>query len=227
MVAGMLFSSSTKDYGFFSSKIGEEFEYSDKIAGIGFPHIVQRTFTAAELLLERAEAKLMMGDIDGGADDLCMYWNSAYTHFSDKTRQTYVKEWSDLVAKNIPTFYSNSATKKFPNCFDNWDFTKTVDPTYVVPANVVPYMNCLNEFRRFENMFEGLRFFDLKRWGMPYVHEMGSQKEVYTMQSIDTRRAIEVPWEALSAGLESSREVEASKMSLTLDKKSFVVNNNE
>ena len=202
LVGGMLFSSSTKDYGFFSSKIGEEFEYSDKLAGIGYPHIIQRTFTAAELLLERAEAKLMMGDIEGGVQDLCWYWNSAYTHFSEKSKTTYANYWVDLTRTIIERSYTNTETRKYANCFDNWDFTQTVDPSYVVPAKIVPYMNCLNEFRRFENMFEGLRFFDLKRWGMPYEHEMGTDKQVFKMESNDVRRALEVPWETLSAGLE-------------------------
>ena len=57
IVSGMCFGSSSNDYGYINSKIFEQFEYSDKIAGIGYPHIILRAFTANELLLERAEAK--------------------------------------------------------------------------------------------------------------------------------------------------------------------------
>jgi len=223
VVAGMLFASSTKDYGFFSSKIGEEFEYSDKLAGIGYPHIVQRTFTAAELLLERAEAKLMTGDVDGGVQDLIWYWNSCYTHLSDKNKETYKAYWKDLTEAIILKNYTNTETKKRANCFDSWDFTQTVDPSYVIPAEIIPYMNCLNEFRRFENMFEGLRFFDLKRWGMPYTHEVGAEQEVYEMKSDDIRRALEVPWETMSAGLESSRYVSGTPDNPTYNTKELIV----
>lgn len=223
VVAGMLFASSTKDYGFFSSKIGEEFEYSDKLAGIGYPHIVQRTFTAAELLLERAEAKLMMGDIEGGAQDLIWYWNSCFTHLSEKTQETYKAYWRDLTVDLILKNYTNTETKKRANCFDSWDFTQTIDPTYKVPEEAIPYMNCLNEFRRFENMFEGLRFFDLKRWGMPYTHEVGAEQEVFELGSNDPRRAIEVPWETISAGLESSRYVSGRAENPSYSTKELVV----
>ncbi len=223
VVAGMLFASSTKDYGFFSSKIGEEFEYSDKLAGIGYPHIVQRTFTASELLLERAEAKLMLGDIEGGAQDLMWYWNSCFTHLSEKTQETYKAYWRDLTVDLILKNYTNTETKKRANCFDSWDFTQTIDPTYVVPEDAIPYMNCLNEFRRFENMFEGLRFFDLKRWGMPYTHEVGAEQEVFELGSNDPRRAIEVPWETISAGLESSRYVSGRAENPSYNTKELVV----
>lgn len=226
VVAGMLFSSSYKDYGFFSSKIGEEFEYSDKIAGIGYPHIIQRTFTAANLLLERAEAKLMTGDIEGGIEDLCYYWNSAYTHFSEKNQEAFANYWKNCTKELILKNYTNTETKKYANCFDAWDFTTNVSPEFVVADEAVPYMNCLNEFRRFENVFEGLRFFDLKRWGIPYEHKMGVESTVYALQPNDPRLAIEVPWETISAGLESSRTVEQDKTTRTMDRESLKTTNN-
>ena len=66
-------------------------------------------------------------------------------------------------------------------------------------------MNCLNEWRRWETSFEGLRFFDLKRWGRPIVHETRGYSEPIVINPGDPRLAIEVPWEALSAGMASSR----------------------
>lgn len=211
VVGGMLFGSSTHDYGFFSSKIGEEFEYSDKLAGIGYPHIVQRTFTAAELLLERAEAKLMTGDVDGGIEDICLYWNSAYNHFSEKTQRDYQSNFKMLDRAFIDRYYVNIGDTKRINCFDDWNFTaENISPDYKVSENIVPYMNCLNELRRFENVFEGLRFFDLKRWGMPYKHTVGTDQQEYYMEGRDYKRALELPWEALSAGAEASRPVVAA-----------------
>ena len=66
-------------------------------------------------------------------------------------------------------------------------------------------MNCLNDFRRFENVFEGMRYFDIKRWGLPVSHIIGLEGDSIGLEVNDPRRAIEVPWEALSAGMESSR----------------------
>ena len=79
-----------------------------------------------------------------------------------------------------------------------------------MPDNLIPYMNCLNEFRRFETMFEGLRYFDLKRWGVNWKHEIGVSASVTQLETNDPRKAIEVPWEAISAGMASSRPAVSS-----------------
>jgi hypothetical protein len=75
-----------------------------------------------------------------------------------------------------------------------------------ITTEAIPYMNCLNDFRRFENSFEGMRYFDLKRWGLEWTHYQGNEKTPYTMAGIDVRRAMEAPWEALANGAGSSRE---------------------
>jgi len=240
VVGGMLFGSSTHDYGFFSAKIGEEFQYSNKLAGIGYPHIMVRAFTTASLLLERAEAKLMLGDLKGASEDLCLYWNSPYKHFSEESKETYSKYYTMLTDSKILKSYTQSlgtttdkmgqvVTKKLisnANCYlpEEWvSFAGNVQNTYSVSAEAAPYMNCLNEFRRFENVFEGTRFLDLKRWGIPYNHHQGSEDLVYEMKGNDTKRAIEVPWETMAEGLSSSRTYEAESRTFTMNKESLKI----
>ncbi len=204
IVSGMCFGSSSNDYGYINSKIFEQFEYSDKIAGIGYPHIILRAFIANELLLERAEAYLMLGEVDKGALDLCHYWNNSIEKFSEADYKAYYEAgYIKLCTKEIIEQWYVNPTHN--NCFANWDFTQNISSDYVVPANLVPYMNCLNEFRRFETMFEGLRFFDLKRWGVEWEHQVGVQSNKINLGANDPRRAIEVPWEVISAGMASSR----------------------
>lgn len=202
IVNGSAFSSSTKDYGFFSAKIGEEFQYTNKLAGIGMPKIIHRAFTASELLLSRAEAKVMKGEYEEGMKDVCIYWNSSYGHFSSRTKEQMAGFWVSLTPEMLYQHYNNST--KY-NCFANWDFTQEVSPEFVIPAAATPYMNCINEMRRFETVFEGLRFFDLKRWGIPYKHTVGVEGVEYEIKAGDPRLAVEVPWETLAAGIESSR----------------------
>ena len=91
------------------------------------------------------------------------------------------------------------------NCFDDWNFVTNMSPDYVIDQEKVPYMNALNYFRRFETNFTGMRFFDLKRWGMEYSHEYGLDNEVYYLKWNDPRRALEVPEDAIASGLEPSR----------------------
>lgn len=210
IVGGFAWSSSSADYGFYTTKVGEHFEYTNKLAGIGYVHTIVRAFTSNELLLERAEANIMLGNIEAAQNDLRWYWNCSIDNFSDTDKQAYfdagyIKYLTNDIFKS---YYDNSNNI---NCFSTWDFTKeNVSSNFVVPQDRVKYMNCLNDFRRFETCNEGLRFFDLKRWGVVWSHIVGNQSTEYILRGDDTRRAIEVPWEALSAGMERSRDSEVN-----------------
>lgn len=204
LVSGMLFSNSSHDYGFFSCKVGERFQYMDKLAGTGYVHTIQRTFTANELLLERAEAKVMLGRYDEAFRDMQLYWSISIHSMEANDYKSYADNGYciELTKANLVKYWGDPANA---NCFANWDFTKNISSSYVVPAEAVPYMNFINDFRRFETSFEGLRFFDLKRWGVEYSHFVGVNSQEIKLTSNDPRRAIEIPWEVESAGMASSR----------------------
>lgn len=226
IISGALFSYSGSDYGYFSTKIGERFEYSDKIARIGYVHTIQRIFTGTELLLERAEAKVMLGRYDDAMNDLQWYWNHGLRTFTTADYSAFVNEsqgWMRFLNKNLLLKIYSKATN--PNCFENWDFTQNVSSSYVIPAEAVPYMNFLNDFRRYENSFEGLRFFDLKRWGIEYTHVQGLESTPYSIKANDPRLAIEVPWETRSEGMPSSRPTETPlTKTMTMPNPSMLVN---
>ena len=212
-------SSSSQDYGFTTTKIGEEFEYSDKISGIGYPHVILIPFTANILLLERAEAKAMTGDYTGAGEDLMAYWNNQINSFNEDQKKSYVD--TRYLRLMEPEHFMSIYGKENPqnaNVIMDWSFTQQyISPSFVVSADAIPYMNCINDFRRYETVLQGMRFFDLKRWGMEYTHEYseGNQVHSITLQGDDPRRAIEVPWEAMSAGMESSRPtVSANKQDI-------------
>lgn len=194
------------DHGYKSSKIAERFEYSDKVAGIGFAHIIRREFTCTELLLERAEAELLgNNDIDGCMEDLIAYETSRY-NFSETTKNSY-SSGLRLPADRarMESWYAGSQAETHSNVFADWDFTQQVSPSFVIPAAKVTYMNIINEMRRYDTAWTGLRFFDLKRLGIPYSHVCGKDGEVISIQAHDSRLAIELPSEVLLSGLETSR----------------------
>lgn len=191
------------DYGYFAAKAGEEFEYTDKLAGIGFPHTVRREFTNNMLLLERAEAEIMTGKYEDATLDLIAY-NHSLQSFSEANMQTFAGGWGmrDLRQSDIDGYFSNPDNY---NCFADWDFTQRMSSSFIVPKEAVKYMNCLNEFRRIETCWDGTRFFDLKRFGIEYSHIYGPESEEIKLTWDDPRRAIEVPDDAIMAGLEPSR----------------------
>ncbi len=219
LVSGQLFGSSSHDYGYFSSKIGEHFEYTDKVAGIGYCHQIFRAFTAQLLLLERAEAETMLGRYADAANDLRWYWNCQLNTFSEDDKKQFVSTGYNKYMTNSE-FTKYYATLTNTNC-TNWTFTQYMSPDFVVSEQAIPYMNCINDFRRFETSFEGHRFYDLKRWGMPYTHTVGVTIDTIHNEVNSGLRAIEVPWETLSAGLDSSRPTttnnsEAKKASMNI-----------
>ncbi len=214
MTTGGAFYAGGQDYGIISAKIGERFEYTDKVAGIGYPHTIRREFTSSALLLERAEAKLLSKrqDIDGAVADLIAYENSHQT-FSDADRQAYLETGRvrPLTREMIESYYKPGSASA--NCFKNWDFTKQVSSQFVVPDTAVVYMNCINDMRRIEFLFEGNRFFDLKRWGMTIEHQVDNPARTITVKPGDPRLAFELPQEVLSAGLETSRPLDLKNAS--------------
>ena len=201
---------------YYPAWISEQFQYSDKVAGIGYAHTIRREFTYAELLLERAEAQIMMGDYEGAFNDLATYAESLQK-FSPATKQVYaanggmVTLTKDMINGNRAWFAKKSNNNY--NCFNDWNFVTNMSPDYVIPEEAVPFMNCLNYFRRYETNFSGLRFFDLKRWGMEYTHEYGPNNIKYTLTWNDPRRALEVPQDAIASGLEPSRPLQVDSVS--------------
>ena len=164
----------------------------------------------------------MLGQYQACAADLIAYNHSLISFSEAEAQAAAAVGVRDLTQEDIDTYFATPATKESErygkaNVFANWDFTQNMSPKFVVPQEAVKYMNAVNEFRRFERIFEGDRFFDLKRWGIEYSHVFGNynhafegegsdQDEItYTMKWNDPRRALEVPQDAIQAGLTPSR----------------------
>lgn len=206
-VGGGTFWDGNQDHGFTSSRIAERFEYSDKVAGIGYPHVIRREFTATELLLERAEAYLLgRKDLAACEADLIAYEESRQS-FSEKEKAFYTSggALTPLTHDVLLRYYRQTTNS---NVLPDWDFMQNMDPELVVTDEMLPYMNCINDMRRYEVAYSGHRFFDLKRWAMPWSHTYGNAESstTVTLEWDDPRRAIEVPQEVLAAGMESSRQ---------------------
>ena len=207
-VSGGTFWDGNSDHGFASAKIYERFEYTDKVSGIGYPHVIRREFTNSELLLMRAEAELLCSrhDVDGCVADLIAYDNSRQS-FSESTYNYYSqngKAMWPLTKDDILKYYSKPASL---NCYENWDFTQNMSPDFIIPQDLTVYMNAINDMRRYETAYTGLRFFDLKRLGIEYSHDHGINPAVPDVMTWnDKRRAIELPQEVLAAGMGSSYE---------------------
>lgn len=174
-----------QEFGTFCSKVSEYFEYTDKIAGIGYTHIVRTEFTTDETLLCRAEAYLYLNQKDAAINDLntwCISHNIS----------------QDLTEGKIVSFYRpNRSTFVKPL------HTQELSSSFIVSNEIEPIVHCILHFRRIETIFEGLRWFDIKRYGIEITHLIGSSTEdVLTWD--DSRRAIQIPQDVIAVGFESN-----------------------
>jgi hypothetical protein len=201
--SGNLFLNSSygQDYGVFMFRMAEYFEYTDKIAGIGYVHSLYTPFTAEETLLCRAEAKLFLGDQSGCISDLNTW------AISKECTTT-------LTLSNIRSFYTTG--KEGFVCELN---SEKMSPDFVVTAAQKPIVDCILHFRRIETFYDGLRWFDIKRYGIPVTHEYRdpSEDNVHTdvLTWDDPRRALQIPNDVVAAGFVPNDRTQTAQSSFT------------
>ena len=188
------------EYGaYFAGNSFEQFEYSDKIAGIGYCHAVRPEFTVEEVLLMRAEAYLFLNDIDAAFADLSL-WNEE--HLTEGA----IKDGMKVLSKNdVVGFYSyyDNPTRRDPGYGIVMKFNiDEVCPSdkYHLTNEIEPYLQCVQHFRRIQFVHMGNRWFDIKRYGFSITHKMGIS-DSYTLEVLDPRYAIQIPNEVVGAGL--------------------------
>ena len=181
-----------KEYGCFCAKCLWLFEYTDKVNGYGYIHSVTRAFNTNETLLCRAEAKIYMNDFDGAVNDFRM-WCQGYNGYSDGM-STLEDGTVDLTLAKIKKFYR--ADSEYCPELHNTDMS----PEFIITEDQKPLVWCALHFRRIETVHDGLRWFDLKRYGIEITHQRGKEA-LRTLVWNDDRRAIQLPIDVMIAGM--------------------------
>ena len=73
-------------------------------------------------------------------------------------------------------------------------------PDWVIDTKQNIWLNCVLHFRRLETIHQGLRWFDIKRYGIEVRHKQGLEAEKILAWD-DIRRAIEIPSTVIEAGM--------------------------
>ena len=173
------------------SKMGGYFEYMDKVAGIGYRKIVITGFTADETLLCRAEAYALNNQLDLATADINIWLASHTVDGMQVERQDIVDFYSAVEC--MPLDNSTRTIKKELNPLG---FT-------VTGGEQEEFIHCLLHLRRLETIHEGLRFQDIKRYGIEIAHNReGLENDVLRLD--DPRRALQLPQDVISAGLDAN-----------------------
>ena len=181
----------TKNY---IPKMGIFFEYTDKVQGIGYRKTVTVGFSTDETLLCRAEAYALQNNLSNATADINAW---LYTHTLNQTQCTM---------EEIVDFYSN---------IDYMPTSVTDDSQHTIKKRINPrgftvaegdqenIIQCILHLRRLETLYEGLRWQDIKRYGIEIAHNReGMADDILKVD--DPRRAIQLPADVIDAGLEAN-----------------------
>lgn len=204
----------------WAGSVGEQFEYTDKIASIGYAHNVRCEFTGEEVLLNRAEAKLFLGDIDGCVEDLGI-WEGSHRSSPYVTSDGRMTDWDK---ETVQKFYTKAEADYklyldsthlgkdyFPKIY--FGLARPINIEKVCPSahhltdEMMPFMQCIQHFRRIEFIHNGMRWFDIKRLGLSVKHVIGKNSDVKILNPdiadgvLDPRLALQIPNEIVAAGI--------------------------
>jgi len=190
-----------QQYGCYLFRLIEFFEYTDKIAGIGYVHMLYNAFTAEETLLCQAEAKLYSGDREGAIQDLNT-WTSSKLITRELDQAAITKWYNRSNASNIYVSCLHPAEMGFQKVL--------TDPKDIA------VLDCILHFRRIETIHCGDRWFDIKRYGISVTHYYRSANEdeihIDSLTWNDPRRVLQLPKSVRDAGYETNRPAGSSSM---------------
>jgi tetratricopeptide (TPR) repeat protein len=176
-------------------KLPRLFEFVDPVARIGYLRTVLVALGADEVLLNRAEAYVQLRNYDAATVDIGLW---VRRHLNPKNVILVVPTRSAIwnFYNNTPYYTSSAPTPK-----------KKLNPETPVAqgSELESFLHCLLHIRRIELLFEGLRWFDVKRYGIEItrrtIDENLTVQITDTLKVDDPRRAIQLPADVISAGL--------------------------
>jgi hypothetical protein len=187
------------------------FEYTDRVAGIGYYHGVDPVFTSDETLLCRAEAYVLKGEatFDKAVEDI-NYWISTHCKDSVEVMDDKNEKVEEVIYRPVMTVETITAFingVKFapvqPRNNADRSFKKELHPQgfTVAEGEQESLIHFLLQMRRIETQNQGLRFLDIKRYGIEYTHNLyGEDGELF--KAGDLRGAVQLPIDVINAGLE-------------------------
>lgn len=156
-------------------KMEEIFEVTNQVAQTGQPHVVVPAFTTDETLLCRAEAYILKKEYDAAATDLS-YWYKK-------------KGISGHTADEIAEFYKKSSAETN---------AKPLNTGVVYDEKQTNMLHAVLHARRVEGIHEGVRWLDIKRYGLSIKHLIYGGTPI-VLEAHDNRKAIQIPSQVLSA----------------------------
>lgn len=172
----------------FILKFQEHFKKESINASYGLPYIMAPVFTAEEVILNRAEAYVMgNSDFASAEKDLCALISHRLISLSGVDRLPVTI--TSLDQNILRNFARNDKT-----VFDNF-YSGSLSEEQII------YLKAILNMRRKEFFHEGMRWFDIRRFGLEVVHKSKDLKRVETLSKDDLRKVIQIPKQAITLGI--------------------------
>ena len=174
------------------AKYAEQFEYTDPVNGIGYAHVMYPVLTTDETLIDRAEAYALKGDFTRAAADLNDFVHAFSTRTTAITTSVVTSRYGSSMAYYTPT---KPTPKKRLNPLG---FT-------VEEGTQEAFIHAILHTRRVLNLHDGIRWFDVKRYGIKIyrrtIKQNGDIEVTDSMEVDDPRRALQLPQAVINADL--------------------------
>ena len=151
-------------------------------AEIGYGYMNHPLFTLEEVLFNSIEASVMKNDFVQALSRL----NDFFSKRVNNIIADYSLGSNEVTEENINKLFLH--------------FGDDIKPSYKVTLKQKTFIKAILQTRRAEFMFEGLRWFDIKRFNLPVYH-IDANRNKYTLESKDLRKSIQIPSSAISLGL--------------------------
>ncbi len=164
----------------FILKWGYFFKRMDINSDIGYYYAMTPKIVAEEALFNRIEANVMLKKYTEAEQDLDLYFQKRLSNYSEENKVTEDK---------IATAYQNNSNADSP-----------LNPWYDLDEKTRTYMNCVIDTRRREFYYDGMRWFDIRRFNLKVEHNVKGGTPV-TLNEDDARKVLQIPVTAQQFGL--------------------------
>ena len=188
----------------------------------GYYRTVVVALKAEEAVLNRAEAYALMGENDKALSDI-----NVWTHSFVTDTVTYVSgghyNWDpfeyvlEYAQEPVPNTLTMASIHKWHHTYDYYTPERPMPRKHLHPewisltegSDQECLLQCILLLRRLEFLHEGMRWFDIKRYGMTiYRRQITSALNLLeltdSMSYRDPRQAIQLPFEVRGAGLQAN-----------------------
>lgn len=171
-------------------------EYDDKVAGTGYRRSVTVALSTNETLLTRAEAYTHIKNYDAALSDINSWLSTNTIDGMNTTADAIVSAYSGIKymdeVDGHPLAANENGTPK--HRFHPVGFA-------VEDGIQENFLQCILHLRRCETFMDGLRWFDINRYGIEISHNRdGMEPDILTRN--DPRRVFQLPDDVIAAGLD-------------------------